>query len=292
MPRNRRHNARSERNGKERQRRSHNEAAGRRSRDLDSGVDDRSADERLLVEQTSSRAPDLEHAVEAGDRSTSREVLPTVKGQTKRLALRVEDPDSSDDSSDADTDSSTTSSASSVTSTPRPYDGTADQDVFDSWVVRVKAWAALNRISDRNLVHWSPELVSGYARGCLELRVFPSLHSRKWKFKEVVEILQKHCFPIYHKLRLQRQLTSTFQGDLRVVEYAGKIYQLARHLPHIRKRWLTSIFYAGLNDRIVVKLALDGIELGKVDLETLVKRATEYDNAFRRAEALSEDGSW
>lgn len=292
MPRNRRHNARSERNGKERQRRSHGEAAGRRPRDPDSGVDDRSADERLLVEQTSSRAPDLEHAVETGDRSTSRKALPTVKGRTKRPAPRVEDPDSSGDSSDADTDSSTTSSASSVTSTPRPYDGTADQDVFDLWVVRVEAWAALNRISDRNLVYWSPELVSGYARGCLELHVFPSLHSRKWKFKEVVEILQKRCFPIDHKLQLQRQLTSTIQGDLRVVEYAGKIYRLAGHLPHMKNRWLASIFYAGLNDRIAIKLALDGIELGKIDMETLVKRATEYDNAFRRAEALSEDGSW
>jgi len=225
MPRNRGREATdgyttsSERSGKKGRKRSYgkragqapNEAAGRRLRDLDPGVDDQSADEHLLVEPTSSRAPDLDRVVMASDRPNSRKELQTVALQADRPTPGVED-----------VDSSTSDSSASYRYPPR-YDGTADQDVFDEWRSGVEAWAAINEHSRRVVMRCFPLLLTGNALWCFRQYVSPTLHSRKWKPKKVFNVLQKRCFPPDYKLQVHSQLVSATQGDLRVIGFARKI---------------------------------------------------------------------
>ena len=294
MPRNNDSLARSERNGREGQRRSRgkrterasNEAASQRPRDLKPGVDDQSAYVRATVKPTSNKAPDLDQAAMANDRSEGETALQIVKVQTKRPIPRAQDPDLSDDSSDAETCSSfsDTSSGPSAFPQPRPYDGQANQDVFDEWTFRVEIWAELNELSRKEVLRWFPQLVSGNALWCFQRYVFPSLHLRKWKLKEVFEVLQERCFPINHKLGLHRKLVSATQGNLRVLEFAGRIEGLARHLPYAEE-FLAAVFYAGLNNRIRARLIFDGIYFGTVDLETLIKRAAVHESDLCRARA-------
>ena len=233
------------------------------------------------------KRPDLDQAaMMANDRSEGETALQIVKVQTKRPIPRAQDPDLSDDSSDAETCSSfsDTSSGPSAFPQPRPYDGQANQDVFDEWTFRVETWAELNEPSRKEVLRWFPQLVSGNALWCFQRYVFPSLHLRKWKLKEVFEVLQKRCFPINHKLGLHRKLVSATQGNLRVLEFAGRIEGLARHLPYAEE-FLAAVFYAGLNNRIRARLIFDGIYFGTVDLETLIKCAAVHESDLCRARA-------
>jgi len=274
--------ASSERSGKKGRKRSYgkragqapNEAAGRRPRDLDPGVDDQSADERL-VEPTSSRAPDLDRAVMASDRPNSRKVLQTVALQVDRPTLGVED-----------VDLSISDSSASYRYPPR-YDGVADQDVFDDWRSGVEAWAAINEHSPRVVMHCFPLLVTGNALWCFKQYVSPTLHSRKWEPKKVFKVLQKRCFPPDYKLQVHSQLVSATQGNLRVIAFARKIKQLAEHVPYpVDEEFLATIFYTGLDRHIKARLILDGIEPDSADLETIVHCASKHDDILRRARAL------
>jgi len=276
--------ARSERNGKEGRKRSYgkrtgqvpNKAAGRLPRDLDSGVDDQSANARLLVEPTSSRAPNLDRAVKASDRSKSRKVLQTVTLQADRQTPRVED-----------TDSSTSDSSAPYRYPPRVYDGTADQAIFDEWKYSVEDWAEINEHSRKVVMRCFPLLVTGDARLCFERFVSPTLHSRKWEPKEVFEVLQKHCFPSDYKFQVHSQLVSVTQGNLRVMDFSHKIEKLVKHVPYpINEEFLATVFYTGLNSHIRARLILDGIEPGSTDLETMIKRAWKHDDTLHRARAL------
>jgi len=301
MPRNRGRKAsvdvaRSERDrGREARKRSHgkhtgrvpNEAAGRRSRDLDTGVDDQSAPTRLLVVSTSGRAQGPERAVRASDRSGSSRVLQTAKVRADRPTSRAEDPDSSDsdsDSSSSDSDSSSSDSDSSASSIslPDPYDGKPDQRVFDGWVFKVKNWASLKKLPRRAVMYLFPRLVTGEAERCFRQYVVPTSFSRKWKPKEVFKLLQEHCFPYDHKVRLYRQLRSAKQGNRKVAAYAEEVEFLAGHLPHVSKKFLAIVFWEGLNYRIREKVVMmDEIELGRIDLQTLIRRALVAERACR-----------
>ena len=289
MPRNRGREATdgyttsSERSGKKGRKRSYgkragqapNEAAGRRLRDLDPGVDDQSADEHLLVEPTSSRAPDLDRVVMASDRPNSRKELQTVALQADRPTPGVED-----------VDSSTSDSSASYRYPPR-YDGTADQDVFDEWRSGVEAWAAINEHSRRVVMRCFPLLLTGNALWCFRQYVSPTLHSRKWKPKKVFNVLQKRCFPPDYKLQVHSQLVSVTQGDLRVIVFARKIKQLVEHVPYsVDEEFLDTIFHTGLDRHIKARLILDGIEPDSADLETIVHCASKHDDILRRARAL------
>lgn len=275
--------ARSERDhGKEAQRRSRgkrtgrkpDEAAGRRPRDLDYGVDDQSASSRLLVASTSSRASGPERAVKASDRSKSSKVLQAVKMQTDRPTSSVEDSGSStSDSSSSTSDSG--SSACYLIPQPPPYDGRPNQRAFDDWVASVENWVSLEKLSRKEVMYFVPLLVTGKARRCLELYVLPTLHSRKWKLKEVFEILQEHCFPFDRKVRLYEQLISAKQGNRKAIWFATEVEFLARHLPHVSGEFLGLVFWKGLNHRTRSKLIMDGIVPGDINLETLVQHASK-----------------
>ena len=77
---------------------------------------------------------------------------------------------------------------------------------------------------------------------------------------------------------------SATQGNLRVLEFAGRIEGLARHLPYAEE-FLAAVFYAGLNNRIRARLIFDGIYFGTVDLETLIKRAAVHESDLCQARA-------
>ena len=255
-----------------------NEAAGRRPRDLDTGVDDQSAFPRFPVASTGSRARGPERAVKASDRSMSSKVLQTVNVQTNRPTSRVEDSDSStsdSDSSASDSDSSTSDSDSSTfsISPPDPYDGRPDQRVFDEWAFYVENWVSLEKLSRKEVMYYFPRLVTGEAKQCFQKYILPTLGSRKWKPKEVFELLQEHCFPDDHKVRLYEQLRLAKQGNRKVIDYAEEVRFLAKHLPYVSKEFLALVFWSGLNPRIRRALSSDGIKPGCVDPETLVQCA-------------------
>ena len=295
MPRNNDFLARSERNGRDGRKRSRgrhtgqtpNEVAGRRPRDLESGVDNKSAHACATVKSTSDRARELDRAAMASDRSGRRKAPQTVRARTKRRAPRIEDPDLGDDSSGAGVGSSTSeaSSESFLCPPPRPYDGKADQDAFDEWSFRVENWAEINELSRKEVMCWFPQFVTGDALCCWQEHVFPSLHSRKWKLKEVFEVLQSRCFPANHKFHLYKQLVLATQGDLSALDFGNKIQRLARHFPYANDEFLAAIFHAGLDSRIRARLILDGIYFGGADLETLIKRASEHERTFFLARA-------
>jgi len=294
MPyRNRGHKARgrvtrSERNhGKEAQNgsrgehpgRAPSETAERRPRDLHSGVDDQSASPRLLVASTSSRAPEPERAVEASDRSKSNKVLQTAEIRANRpMTLSVEDSDSSS----SDTNYSD-SSACYLAQPPSPYDGKPDQRVFDDWVFGVKNWASLRKLSRMEVMCSFPALITGDARWCYQMYVSPTLRTKKWKPKDVFEVLQKHCFPHDHKIRLYEQLKAVKQGNRKVSWYAEEIVFLASHLPPVSKEFLAIVFYTGLNANVRSLLAFDGIEPDNIDFETLVQHAENCGSRVQRA---------
>ena len=299
MPRNRGHKAsvdvaESERNhGRETRKgsrgkhtgRAPNEAARRRPQDLDTGADDQSASPRLLVTSTSSGAQGPERAVKASDRSKSSKVLRTAEIQADRQTPSVDgsDPDTADsNSSISDSDSSTSDSDSSTLSLPDPYDGRPDQLVFDKWVSDVKAWASLEKLSRKDVMYLFPLLVTGEAEVWFRLLVLSPWSSRKWRPKQVFELLQKLCFPYDHQLRLYEQLTSVKQGNRRVIEYAEEVRFLAGHLPHVSKKFLGLVFWAGLNPRIQNALTrMPGIGPGCVRAETLIRLALKLDSASR-----------
>ena len=106
--------------------------------------------------------------------------------------------------------------------------------------------------------------------------VHPTLHSKEWKPEDVFEVLQKHCFPWDHKLRLYEQLKSVKQGNRKVIVFAGEVKFLARHLPSISDEYLALVFYSGLNRRIRLRLISDGVDPCNVDLETLIQRASRH----------------
>lgn len=153
-----------------------NEAAGRRPRDLDTGVDDQSAFPRFPVASTGSRARGPERAVKASDRSMSSKVLQTAEIETDRPTPLVEDSYSS-------------AYSSTLSFSPDPYDGKPNQHVFDEWVLEVKNWVSLEKLSRKEVMYYFPRLVTGEAKRCFQKYVLPTLRSRKWKAKEVFELL-------------------------------------------------------------------------------------------------------
>jgi len=82
-------------------------------------------------------------------------------------------------------------------------------------------------------MYFLPQLITGEAERCFRRYVLPTFYSRKWKPKEVSKLLQEHCFPDDHKVRLYKQLRSAKQGNRKV-------------RPHMLKRWssLRDIFRA------------------------------------------------
>jgi hypothetical protein len=248
--------------------------AGRRPRDLDTGVDDQSASSRLIVSSTSSRAQGPERAVKAGDRSKSNKVLPAAKGHKDRPVPRVEDSDSS--GCDSDSSASDSDSSASPISPPDPYDGKPDQRVFDVWVYKVEHWASLAELSRKEVMCWFPRLVTGEAEQCFQEHVLPTLYSRKWEFKEVFEILQEHCFPFDHKVKLYEQLKSVKQGNRKVIVYAGEVRFYAKHLPYVSEEFLALVFWAGLNRHTQSKLIMHGVKPNRAGLKTLIRRALKH----------------
>ena len=288
MPRKKDFPVRSERNGREGQKRSDGKAAGRRPRDLESGVDNRSANARLLVEQTSSRAPGLDQAAMAGDRPRGRKAPKTVKVQTKRPARRGESPDSSDYSSDtgttsSTTDTSTSSSFCSSISLPTPYDGRADLRVFDVWVCQVTTWVKYSGLSHKEVMYMFPRFVSGKAKSCFIAYVTPSrfLPPREQSLEEIFKAIHEDCFPPGHKMTLHKELMSASQGNLRVREFASELRLRARHLPYVNEQCLAAIFFVGVHKYIRIRLIADGLGQDSTDLETLLKHALEYECARR-----------
>jgi len=287
--------ARSERNGKEGRKRSYgkqapNEAARRRTRDPDSDVDDQSADPRLLVKPTSSRAPNLDRAVKASDRSKSRKVLQTVKIQTKRPVRRVEGLDSSDDLSDDSSDTGTASSTTDTSSSfypsiplPTPYDGRADLRVFDLWVDQVTTWVKYSKLSHKEVMYMFPHLVSGKAKSCFIAYFTPSrfLPQREQSLKEIFKAIHEDCFPPGHKMTLHKELMSASQGNLGVEDFASELRLRVKYLPYVNEQCLAAIFFAGVHKYIRIRLIADGMGQGDTDLETLLKRALEYECARR-----------
>lgn len=293
--------ARSERDGREGQKRSRgkhagrvpNESARRRPRDLGSGVDNNSAHPRPTV-KTSGRASDLDQAALASDRSKGRKALATVQVQTRSSAPRVEDTDSSDDdSSDTGTDSSTTDtrSVSPFFPPPRPYDGRADRDAFDIWEDRVKCWAECNELSDKEVMYLFPLLVSGKAKACFMSNFAPSrwLPPREQTLKEILKVIHEECFPNY-KMTSHEELVLATQGNLGVREFAHKLRSLARRLPYINDQFLAATFFLRVHKYIRVRFILDGMEQDCGDFETLVKYASRYEDDRRmlRAAQVSE----
>ena len=290
--------ARSERDGREGQKRSHGKHTGqapdesaRRPRDLESGVDYKSAHVRATVKPTSDRAPDLDQAAMASDRSRGRKALSTVQARTKKPAPRVEDPDSSDDSSDTATDSSTTdsdtSSVSSFFPAPRPYDGRADRDAFDFWEWQVKCWAEGNKLSDQEVMCRFRSLVSGKAEACFISNFTPSrfLRPREQTLKEVFKVIHEECFPLGYERTVHYELWSATQGSLRVEEFAHKLRSLAKRLPYINDGCLAAIFYLGVHKYIRVQFIMAGMSQVGGDFEALVKRASRCEGARRTLRA-------
>ena len=300
MPRKKDFLARSEGSGREGQKRSDGkhtgrapgEAVGRRPRDLESGVDNRSANERLLVEPTSSRAPGLDQAAMAGDRPRGRKSPKTVKTQTKRPARRVEGPDSSDDSSDTSTASSTTDTSASSSFRPSippppPYDGRADQRVFDLWVCRVTSWVEYNKFSDEEVKYMFLRLVNGKAESCFIAYLTPSryLPPEEQSLKGIFKAIHRDCFPLNHKMTLHKELMSASQGNLGIREFVSELRLRARHLPYVSEQCLAAIFFVGVHKYTRAGLMEDGMEQDGTDLETLMEHALRYECARRMLRA-------
>ena len=294
MPKNNDSLARSETDGRDGQKRSHgtrtgrtpNESAGRRPRDLESGVDHKSAHARTTSKLTSGRAPGLDQATMASDRPKGREALDTVQVRTKKPPPRVEGSDSSDDSSDTGTDSSYTDSSSmfSLFPPPSPYDGRADRHVFDLWELQVKLWAERNKLSDKEVMYLFLPLVSGKTKTCFMWNfATPSRYRppRKQTLKEILEVIHEECFPPRYKTTLHKELMSATQGNLGVREFADELRSLAKRLPYVGDQCLAAIFFVGVHKYIRVRFILDGMKQDSTDLETLVDYASRYEDARR-----------
>ena len=76
---------------------------------------------------------------------------------------------------------------------------------------------------------------------------------------------------------MYEQLKLAKQGNRRVIVYAEEVKVLAKHLPHVSKKFLALVFWTGLNPRIRNMLVMKGIEPSRVDPETLVQRALKRD---------------
>ena len=288
MPRKKDRHSKSERNEKDGRKNSHkkhtrqsHDEASRRARDQGSGVDNISAN-GLLVVQASSRAPHLDQATMAGDRSKGRKSLNDVKARSKKPFHRVEDPDSSDDSSDSATASSDTGSAVFLPSLPlpKPYDGRADQMAFDFWVRRVTTWAKCSKLSHEQVMYMFPHLVSGKAAACFKRYHTPSRYPPiEPSLEGIFRVIHKSCFPPDHKVTLHKELMSATQGHSGVRDFAFELRSRAKHLPYVSKQCLAAIFFAGVRKYIRVGLIMDGMQQGDTDLDTLVERAVEYEDA-------------
>jgi len=300
MPKNKDSLARSERDDRDGQKRSHgkhtgqapHESAGRRPRDLESGVDHRSAHARTAAKPTSGRALGLDQATKAGDRPKGRNALDTVQVRTKKPPSTVEDPDSSDYSSDTGTDSSTTDTSSMVFPPPSPYDGSPDRRVFDHWEFQVKRWAECNELSDKEVMYLFLPLVSGKAKACFMSNfATPSryLPPKKQTLEEILKVIHEECFPRY-KETLHDKLVLMKQGNLGVREYASELRSCAKRLPYVGDGFLAATFFLGVHKYIRAGLVLNGMEQDNADLETLVKHASRHKDARRmlRAELVSE----
>ena len=131
-------------------------------------------------------------------------------------------------------------------------------------------------------MYFFPPLVTGEAEQWFRLFVLSPRSSRKWKPKQVFELLQELCFPYDHQLILYEQLASVKQGNRGVIEYAEEVRFLAGHLPHVSNKFLGLVFWAGLNPRIQNALTrMPGIESGRVGAESLIRRALKFDSASR-----------
>lgn len=299
MPRNRGRNAtidtvRSERNGRKgregsrgnHSRQTANEVEELRGRTLIQAMQENPIRPPLLAWQ--SLRPGPERALDASDRSNSSGESPrSIKGQKHRSAPRAQDPDSSDGSSDTDTSSSTSdSSASSISPLPNPYNGTADQLVYDEWKRSVEFWAASNKFPRKVVMYYFPRLVTGDAESCFFTSVAPTRLSRKWRLENIFEAIHDGCFPPDYKLRVHRRLISAKQGNLKVVDFANKIFRLAKYVPYpINEEFLTTIFYEGLRGRIRGSLITAKSVPGKVDLKTMIRNAMNWEGAIQRAQA-------
>lgn len=270
--------------------RANNQRGGRKANpNLDSG-DDESADARLV-----NRAQGPEHALQASDRSKgSGKSFRPVKGQKSRSSPRVQDLDSSNsDSSSADTSSASESSALSISPTPNPYDGKADQLVFDGWKSSVEAWAKANKFSKEAVMSHFPKLVTGDAETCFFECVAPTSFSRDWEPKKVFKTLHKNCFPVDYKMQVHRELVSAKQGNLRVRDFARRITRLAEHVPYpVEERLLVTIFYEGLNCHIKANLILHGSSPGKVSLNDMIQRASHWEDCLYRAQMERTAARW
>lgn len=290
MPRNK-DLARSERDGRDNQKRPRDKRTGaaRRPRDLESGVDGQSARVCAAVRQTSDRALDLDQAATVSDRSGGRKALKTVEARTKRQTSRVEDSDSSDDSSESRTDSSAsdTTSVSFSFPMPSPYDGRADQRAFDIWKYQVKSWAKYNKISDEQVMSTFRFLVSGEAESHFMWHFFPSRFrpSREWTLEGIFEVIHKECFPPSYKMELHKRLMSATQGNLRVREFAAQLRSHAKCLQYVNEQCLAMIFFLGVHKYIRAQLTMDGMGDGDTDLGTLEKYASRYEDARRMLRA-------
>lgn len=284
MPKNRGRGdtARTERKGKEGQDGSRGQHDGRTANEVARRprIPNPSTRPSSSVRRSVEQGPD--RAVRAGDRSkSSGKSRRTIKEREHRSTPRIQDTDSSDSSDDpsgTDTSSSNSGSASSTFSLPDPYNGKADQHVFDRWKYTVEAWVKFNKLPRKAVIYSFTRLVTGDALECFETYVTPTASSRKWKPAEVFEILQEHCFPSDYKMRNHRQLLSAKQGNLRVTHFATKLFRLAKHVPYpVSDELLAVIFYEGLSSHIRARLIMAGLVPGKVDLETMIGRASNLE---------------
>ena len=116
--------------------------------------------------------------------------------------------------------------------------------------VQSENWASLGKLPRKAVTWFFPRLVTGEAERCFRQYVLPTFYSRKWKPKDVSKLLQEHCFPNDHKVKLYKQLRSAKQGSRKVTAYDEEVEFLARHLPRINKEFLAIVFWADLNYRI------------------------------------------
>ncbi|KAF9791197.1 hypothetical protein BJ322DRAFT_434178 [Thelephora terrestris] len=311
MPRKKVHRSKSKRNRREgrnshdeRTQGSHDEAA-RRARDQGSGVDNKSANARLLVLHTSRRALDLDQAAMASDRSKGRKTLDydTVRARSKKSAYRVEDPDSSDGSSDTGTASSDTSTTSSDTGSvsslssmelPEPYDGRADQMAFDIWEYQVTTWAKYSKVSYEQVMYIFPRLVSGKAASCFFTHCTPSryLPPIEPSLEGVLRVIHKYCFPPNYEMTLHKELVSLTQGNLRVRDFAHGLKFRAKRLSYVSKKFLAASFFFGVHGYIRVRLIEEGMSHDNTDLDTLLKHASRYEQARATLRAYERGGEY
>ena len=213
------------------------------------------------------------------DRSECIKPLKTVRERTKRPALGTERPASN---------TPDTSNVSSLFPFPSPYDGRADQRVFNTWEHQVKSWVKYHKLSDKEVMYTFSRLVSVKAESCFMLYVAPSrfLPPRRWTLNEILEVIHKECFPPGYKMTLHKRLMSATQGDLRVKEFAAELRSLAKRLPYVNEQCLAAIFFVGVHKYIQDQLIADGMGQGDTDLGTLVKYASRYEDARRMLRTL------